>query len=48
MTWEFPRLCRGGSNSLDAYLEVAELRFGHREVRRLYDSAGFLAPRVSA
>ena len=34
---------------LGAYLEVDELRFGHREMRRLYDSAGFpLARRVAA
>jgi hypothetical protein len=32
-----------------AYLEVAELRFGHREMRRLYDSAEFpLARRALA
>jgi hypothetical protein len=34
---------------LGAYLEVDELRFGHREMRRLYDSAEFpLARRVAA
>jgi hypothetical protein len=34
---------------LGAYLEVDELRFGHHEMRRLYDSAEFpLARRVAA
>jgi hypothetical protein len=34
---------------LGAYLEVEELRFGHREMRCLYDSAAFpLARRLAA